>query len=244
MRLEANISLSPDGSLPNYKVELKNINSFRFLDKAITAEILRQEDLLGKGEKISQETRGYDEIKQTTFLQRVKEEANDYRYFPEPDLPPIRFNQDQISKIKDGIPELPKEKRQRFEKEFGLSKEFSDILVTDSLRAKYFEEAAKLNNNYKTIADLMINKKMDEKYPEPAGLIKRILEVADIEYSSNDEVVNAVKSVIMANEKAVKDYKNGNGNVVGYLIGMVQKQLKGKGQPQTIREKLLEWVQK
>lgn len=244
MRLEANISLSPDGSLPNYKVELKNINSFRFLEKAVKAEIIRQEKLISKGEKIPQETRGYDEIKQTTYLQRVKEEANDYRYFPEPDLPPISFRQDQIDNIKNNIPELPKEKRARFESEFGLSKDFADILVSDRTRAEYFEEAVKLNNNYKVIADLMINKKQDAEYPEPAGLIKHILEMSSVAYSSNDEVENAVKSAIMANEKAVSDYKAGNGNVVGFLMGMVQKQLQGKGNPQIVREKLLEKLQK
>ena len=244
MRLEANISLSPDGTLPNYKVELKNINSFRFLDKAIKAEIIRQEKLISKGEKIPQETRGYDEVKQTTYLQRVKEEANDYRYFPEPDLPPINFTEDQISNIKDNIPELPDEKRSRFEKEFGLSKDFTDILISDINRADYFETAAKLNNNYKVIADLMINKKMDAEYPEPAGLVKHILEISNVEYSSEDEVENAVKSAIMTNEKAVSDYKAGNGNVVGYLIGMVQKELHGKGNPQVVREKLLEILQK
>lgn len=244
MRLEANISLSPDESLPNYKVELKNINSFRFLEKAIKAEIIRQEKLLSAGETIPQETRGYDEIKQTTYLQRVKEEANDYRYFPEPDLPPISFTEDQVSNIKDQTPELPKEKRVRFEREFGLSKDFADILVSDRSRAEYFEKAAKLNNNYKVIADLMINKKQDVEYPEPAGLIKHVLEISNVEYSSNDDVENAVKSAIMANEKAVSDYKAGNGNVVGFLIGMVQKQLHGKGNPQIVREKLLEILQK
>jgi aspartyl-tRNA(Asn)/glutamyl-tRNA(Gln) amidotransferase subunit B len=244
MRLEANISLSPDGTLPSYKVELKNINSFRFLEKAIKAEIIRQEKLLSAGEKIAQETRGYDEIKQTTYLQRVKEEANDYRYFPEPDLPPISFTEDQISNIKNNIPELPKEKRMRFEKEFGLSSGFADILVSDKNRADYFEAATKLNNSYKVIADLMINKKLDVEYPEPAGLIKHVLEISNVEYSSNDDVENAVKSVIIANEKAVTDYKSGNGNVVGYLIGMVQKKLQGKGNHQVVREKLLEKLQK
>jgi aspartyl-tRNA(Asn)/glutamyl-tRNA(Gln) amidotransferase subunit B len=244
MRLEANISLSPDGTLPNYKVELKNINSFRFLEKAVKAEIVRQKKLISEGEKISQETRGYDEVKQTTYLQRVKEEANDYRYFPEPDLPPISFTEDQVSNIKDQTPELPKEKRARFEKEFGLPKDFADILVSDKNRAQYFEVASKLNNNYKVIADLMINKKMDVQYPEPAGLIKHILEISNVEYSGNDDVENAVKSVLMENEKAVADYNSGNGNVVGYLIGMVQKKLQGKGNHQVVREKLLEKLQK
>ena len=247
MRLEANISLSPDGSLPDYKVELKNINSFRFLEKAIKAEIERQEKLLLAGEKIVQETRGYDEVKQSTFSQRIKEEANDYRYFPEPDLPPIRFTEHDIKILRDSILELPEQKRKRFAKEYGISKDFIDILVSDKAKAEYFESAVKLGQgaplSAKTIADIMVNKKLDVQYPEPAGLVKRILEISNVEYSSGEEVENAVKSVLMENEKAVKDYQNGNGNVVGFLIGMVQKKLHGKGNAQTVREKLLERVQ-
>jgi aspartyl-tRNA(Asn)/glutamyl-tRNA(Gln) amidotransferase subunit B len=253
MRLEANISLANSeeriaNRLPNYKVELKNINSFRFLDKAIKAEILRQEELLLKGEVISQETRGYDEIKQTTYLQRVKEEANDYRYFPEPDLPPIRFTQDQVENIRSQIPELPSQKREKIEKVYGLSKDFADILVSDQKRAKYFEEALRQAQGKpmvtaKMVADLMINKKLDKEFPEPAGLIRRILEISNVKYSSNEEVDNAVKSVIMTNEKAVNDYKAGNGNVIGFLMGMVQKELNGKGNAQTVREKLLKKLQ-
>lgn len=247
MRLEANISLSPDGSLPDYKVEIKNINSFRFLEKAINAELSRQEELLRKGEKISQETRGYDEVKQITYSQRLKEEANDYRYFPEPDLPPIRFSGEQIENVRSSLPELPNQKRDRFTKEYGISKDFIDILISDLPRAEYFEQSVKLDNRRnlpKTIADLMINKKLDEQFPEPAGLVKRILEISNVQYSSDDEVENAVKSVLMENEKAVKDYQNGNGNVLGFLIGMVQKKLQGKGNQETVREKLLDKLQK
>jgi aspartyl-tRNA(Asn)/glutamyl-tRNA(Gln) amidotransferase subunit B len=246
MRLEANISLSPDGALPNYKVELKNINSFRFLEKAIKAELIRQEGLLEKGEKIPQETRGYDEVKQVTFLQRVKEEANDYRYFPEPDLPPIRFTEDQIETLRAQLPELPKEVRERFISKYEISKDFAVILSSDKARAEYFEESVRLASlaqdnklSAKTIADLMVNKKLDTEFPEPAGLIKRILEISKVEYSSNDDVENAVKSVLIENGKAVADYKAGNGNVVGFLIGMVQKKLEGKGNAQVVREELL-----
>ena len=85
----------------------------------------------------------------------------------------------------------------------------------------------------------MVNKKLDHEYPEPAGLVKKIVELTKVVYSSNDDVENAVKSVLMENVKAVRDYQNGNGNVIGFLIGMVQKELKGKGNTQTVREKIV-----
>lgn len=248
MRLEANISLfADDGSpftLPSYKVELKNINSFKFLEKAINAEIKRQEDLLSNGKKVDNETRGYNEVKKNTYLQRSKEEVKDYRYFAEPDVPPLTISKSQISNIKSQIPELPMQKKERFEKQYGIAKNMIDVLVLEKSRADYFEIATKLSTDYKLIADLMVNKKLDMEYPEPAGLVKKIVELANVEYSSNDDVENAVKSVLMENVKAVTDYQNGNGNVIGFLIGMVQKKLQGKGNTQAVRDRLLENLQK
>jgi len=238
MRLEANVSLSPDGGLPDYKVELKNINSFRFLEKAVNAELKRQEEILTAGAKVENETRGYDEVKQTTYSQRSKEEAKDYRYFPEPDLPPLELNGEDIKKIGSNLPELPNQKRARFEKNYGLPTDFVEILISDKTRADYFEEVAKLNNNYKVIADLMVNKKMDSQFPEPAGLAKKILELSSVEYSSSSDTLVASIEVISENKKAVEDYKKGNTNVIGFLIGMVQKKLQGKGNVRVIREEL------
>lgn len=243
MRLEANISLSLDGELPDYKVELKNINSFRFLEKAINAEIQRQNELLQKGEKVAQETRGYDEVKQTTYSQRSKAGAHDYRYFPEADLPPMRFSDSEVKDIKSTLPELPNEKRTRFESEYKLPKDYIDILVSDTERADYFEEAVKVSKGTdlspKIIADLMVNKKLDSEFPEPAGFVKKVVELTKVEYASQEEVESAVNLVTMDNEKAVSDYKNGNGNVIGFLIGMVQKRLQGKGNIKIVSEVLM-----
>jgi len=248
MRLEANISLSPDGNLPNYKVELKNINSFRFLEKAIKAEIVRQEEILSEGGKVDNETRGYDEVKQTTYSQRGKEDAKDYRYFPEPDLPPMKFSKDEISKIKNEIPELPNEKRKKFETDYQLLPDFIEILVSDKNRADYFETAVKLGQgsslSAKMIADVMINKKLDLEYPEPAGLVKKILKITHVEYSGQGDTDFAISQVLEENQKAVADFKNGNGNVIGFLIGMVQKKLKGKGDGKKIMENLRKELEK
>lgn len=248
MRLEANVSLRKKGEteLPGYKVELKNINSFRFLEKAVKAEIERQEKLLSEGKKVDNETRGYDEIKQTTFLQRSKEEAKDYRYFPEPDVPPIRFSDDLVEKIQGDLPELPKDKRERFVRDYQIMPNFVDILVSDPKRADYFEEVVKLGSqtglSAKSIADLMVNKKMDSEFPEAAGLVRKIVEITEVKYSGDSEVESAVNSVLNEQPKAINDYKNGNANVVGFLIGMVQKKLSGKGDPKGVREELLKQI--
>lgn len=253
MRLEANVSLATEeqmekGTLPNYRVELKNINSFKFLEKAVTAELDRQKKAIEDGEKLIQETRGYDEVKGTTYSQRTKDEAQDYRYFPEADLPPIKLSNDEIEKLRSEVGELPSDKSTRFEKDYGISKDFAQILVSNIDRAIYFEEAVKLGKEFllsaKSIADLMINKKMDTNFPEPAGLVKKILEVTKVDYASLEETEKAVSEVVGEQEKAVTDYKNGKGEVVGFLIGMVQKKLLGKGNIDLVRQELLKQIQK
>jgi len=144
MRVEANISVRKNESDPlGTKVEVKNINSFKAVEAAINYELSRQEELLEKGERVIQETRGWDDIKQKTVSQRSKEEAHDYRYFPEPDLPPLVISKSGINleELKDAIPELPSPKRERFMKEYALSFEQADILVASRAAAEYFEEA-------------------------------------------------------------------------------------------------------
>lgn len=244
MRLEANVSMHQEGTpLASYKVELKNINSFRFLEKAIESELQRQEELLSAGQKIIQETRGYDEVTQKTFSQRTKEEAQDYRYFPEPDIPPLRFSEDEIEKLRNSLPELPPQKRKRFKEKYGLQDAYLEILIQDGNRSAYFEEAAKLGEpaglSAKTVADLMLNKALDSQFPEPAGLIKKIVELTRKEYAPVGEVSKAIKEIISENKKAVEDYQKGKTQVLGYLIGLAQGKLKGKGDPRLIQEELL-----
>lgn len=245
MRLEANISLSTDGSLPNYKVEIKNINSFKFLEKALTAEIERQSIALDQGEKLIQETRGYDENTKTTFSQRTKADSHDYRYFPEADLPPVTIIDQEVEDLRKELGELPEAKRQRLITQYQLPKEYSEILVNEKDRANYFEEAAKLAPDLsKVIINVMINKNLDREFPEPAGLVKKIKEITSVEFSKPEEVESAIKDVISNNPEIVTSYKNGKGQVIGFLIGQVQKILAGKGDPKMINSKLLEELQK
>lgn len=142
MRCEANISLYKKGEdkLSGTKVEVKNINSFKFVEKAINYEIERQEEVLKKGGKVIQETRGWDNNRGATASQRVKESAHDYRYFPEPDIPPFDFSEDYIKNIKSKLPELPDQKLNRFKKEYELSESNAEILTSQKELADYFEE--------------------------------------------------------------------------------------------------------
>jgi len=155
MRCEANISLQEKGKweykgeckiIPigsyelNPKVEVKNINSFKALEKAINYEIKRQELALEEGEELIQETRGWNEDKGETVSQRKKETSADYRYFPEPDIPPIKTTREQIEKIRKEIMELPWERKKRFMEQFDMNKDSAEILVSDKALANYTEQ--------------------------------------------------------------------------------------------------------
>ena len=116
------------------------MNSFKVVEKAVDFEIKRQEKVLESGEKVVQETRGWHDDKEITFSQREKEESHDYRYFPEPDLPPMHFDNDYIDNIKSKIPELPEQKRQRFSEEYGLDEAPIEFFVNDKSLSEYFEQ--------------------------------------------------------------------------------------------------------
>ena len=146
MRVELNLSLAEEGLKKlGTKVEVKNLNSFNIVGRAAAYEIKRQSELLDNGEKVIQETRGWDENGQKTFSQRLKEEAHDYRYFPEPDIPPIVINNKQSAinteKLRSLIPELPQQKRKRFIEEYGINTNLAEIFVKDMDIANYYEEA-------------------------------------------------------------------------------------------------------
>ena len=140
MRIEGNISLRPMGTERfGTKVEVKNLNSFRSLERAMEYEIERQTDALERGEALVQETRGWDEANGRTISQRSKEEANDYRYFPEPDLPPLRPSVDWVAALRASLPELPAARRVRYAEELGLSPYDAGVLTGDVALAAYFD---------------------------------------------------------------------------------------------------------
>ena len=140
-RCDANVSLRPIGQEKfGTRTETKNLNSFRFVQQAITYEIARQTEDLLDGKRIVQETRLWDSIKKNTYSMRSKEEAHDYRYFPDPDLPVVRISSDFVEQIRSQLPELPDAKKQRFMESFGLSTYDAEVLVADKQVAEYFEE--------------------------------------------------------------------------------------------------------
>jgi aspartyl-tRNA(Asn)/glutamyl-tRNA(Gln) amidotransferase subunit B len=257
MRLEPNISLREisnlksqiaNQKLPKYKVEVKNINSFRFVEKAINFEIKRQEEILEKGQTPVQETRGWNEMKNQTVSQRLKEEANDYRYFPEPDIPPIRHTKEQISTLLAQMPELPDAKYSRFLREFSLSNYDAEILTREKSLADYFEEAVRVGKDHhitpKQIANWIINKKPNVDETLPATLVKQITQSAQVSAVDKKELEKVVADVLKNNQKAVGDYKSGKETAIMFLVGQVMRQFKSKIDAKTVMSILSKRLEK
>lgn len=255
MRLEPNISVRTcdvqrtshvQDELPSYKVEVKNINSFRFVRKAIEYEISRQRQMLEKGETPTQQTMGWNELKSITILQRDKEEANDYRYFPEPDIPPMSFTKKEIEEIKSQIPELPDEKTKRFLKEYELSDYNAQMLIESKELAQYFEEAVKISKNLPPaqIANWIINKKIDIKAVSPKELIKTITKSKQVFEIKNEDLELIINEVLKENPKAIEDYKKGKTMVIGFLLGKVVNKTNPLVDKNLVQTKLIEIVDK
>ena len=255
MRLEPNISVRTcdvqrtshvQDELPSYKVEVKNINSFRFVRKAIEYEISRQRQMLEKGETPTQQTMGWNELKSITILQRDKEEANDYRYFPEPDIPPMSFTKKEIEEIKSQIPELPDEKTKRFLKEYELSDYNAQMLIESKELAQYFEEAVKISKNLPPaqIANWIINKKIDIKAVSPKELIKTITKSKQVFEIKNEDLESVINEVLKENPKAIEDYKKGKTMVIGFLLGKVVNKTNPLVDKNLVQTKLIEIVDK
>lgn len=250
MRLEPNISLREmnqeseikNYELPKYKVEVKNINSFKFVEKAIEYEIKRQSELLDKGETPAQETRGWNEAKQKTISQRSKEEAHDYRYFPEPDIPPFRWSSHDISTLKEHLPELPEAKRLRFESDYSLSSYDSEILTREKDIAGYFEQTVDIGKKEsitaKQIANTIINKKINIHNVSPSSLVQQIKSTAQTATIDENELEQIIQKVFSENKKAVEDFKNGKETVIMFLVGMVMRSSKEKLNAQMVKEVL------
>ena len=247
MRLEANISLrrKSEKNLPKYKVEVKNINSFRFLEQAINFELDRQAKLLDKGEQPKQETRGWDSIKNQTVAHRGKEEAADYRYFPDPDIPPIHLTRKFIQNIQDALPELPETIGQRWQKEYSLHpKQVAILLEFDESKElawldQVFAQLSKHSLPVSQFVNDFINKKL--KLPSKnsvAQTIQAFKNLHQAETIDTRELATVIKQVLDENQDAVKKYQAGEQPVFGFFMGQVMRRLGKKVDPQAIRQAL------
>ncbi len=234
MRLEPSISLTTDYKLPlpNYRVELKNINSFRFARKALEYEVKRQTEILARGDIPSQQTRGWNEAKNETVAQRDKEEANDYRYFPEPDIPPLRITKDQVTKIRSELPELPTAKIARFVEEYALRNDIAVNLTETTERADAFETLVRRARKLKTpelivpsgptiIANYLINRRIVIANLNPDECLQQIS--LSFAKRANDEgpIIQEIKKILAGNTEMVAKYQAGQKGVIGFLMSQL-----------------------
>jgi aspartyl-tRNA(Asn)/glutamyl-tRNA(Gln) amidotransferase subunit B len=253
MRLEANISLKKESDapdyLPNYKVECKNINSFRFMEMAINYEMKRQAELLDQGQIPAQETRGFNAEIGKTFSQRAKEEAQDYRYFPDPDLPPLEFTTADIDKIRKTLPELPEQYATRLSHEYQLDLDLALRLVKTKKRAKFFEEililAKKENIDGKKIANALLNKKIDFQFSDnPQKIIEKYQQSNKVEELDPMLIKKSIEEVLQENADAIKKYQSGKTEVLGFLIGQSMKKIAKKVDVNLVKKVLLDQLKK
>ncbi|MBU0650108.1 Asp-tRNA(Asn)/Glu-tRNA(Gln) amidotransferase subunit GatB [Patescibacteria group bacterium] len=229
LRLEANVSLrTPDmaqkGELSPYKVEIKNINSFRFMEKAVLYEIKRQSDLLAAGQTPRQENRGWNESKGITVSQREKEEAHDYRYFPDPDLPPMCFDDNYLADLKASLPELPEQIKQRLIQNYQLNPDSADFLTSGAELAlvSKFEAVAKKTGHPQLVANLLINKKAARELPEEE-LVTLAQQTGTPPTASTEAHADLITQVLTENPAAVQNYLAGKQGALEFLVGQVMK---------------------
>ncbi|HYO62648.1 MAG TPA: Asp-tRNA(Asn)/Glu-tRNA(Gln) amidotransferase subunit GatB [Pyrinomonadaceae bacterium] len=201
LRCEANVSVRRAGEGFGTKVELKNLNSVRFMQKAIEFEIERQIELIESGGKVTQETRLWDERAQATRVMRSKEEAHDYRYFPEPDLPPLEVSAEFVERVRGEMPELPESRRGRFVEEFGLPFNDAAQLTSERTLADYYERAARASGNPRAAANWIrsellreleaAGRRADESpvAPEELGALVRLIDSGQISGKQGKDVL-------------------------------------------------------
>ncbi len=239
MRLEANVSVRQKGQkdLPNYRVELKNINSFKFIGDAIDYEVERQIRLLEKGEKITLQTRGYNENKKETFLQRVKEEANDYRYFPEPDLPALLTKKADVDRISASLPKLPEQKIQELAL-LGVPPISGATLVRQGMDVIFNDLAPKaqeIDIDARATANFIINKINEVRGKTIEELITDMKAIKSGQIADKSQLDKLAKEAIGQNPQSVSAYKAGKTNAIQVLIGSVMKKTRGMADAKKVK---------
>lgn len=280
MRCDANVSVRLVGAKEfGTKVEVKNMNSIRNVQKAIEFEIDRQIEMVEKGESISEETRSFDALKNRTISMRSKEAANDYRFFPEPDLQPITVKEDTISAIKSEMPALPRDLFLKYTTELKLS-EYDAYNLTDSKDiALFYEDLISKTNNYKAAANWVMGDVKSylnstgqeiEKFPISTDNLAALIALIDegkvsstlasqklfpemlkdlgktplaiaeelnlIQDSNEDSILGFINEVIKQHPDEIERYKNGEKQLVGFLMGQVMRASKGKADPKAANQ--------
>ena len=283
MRCDANISIMPKGSKEfGTRAEIKNVNSFAALQRAIEYEIERQIEIVEEGGHVVQETRLWDDNARETRSMRGKEDAHDYRYFPEPDLMPLEISREWVEKIKSEMPELPSQKRARYQ-EIGLSEYDASVIVEQMGLALFFDKVLELGANPKTAVNFIMGeiaaflkedhieitdtKLTPENLTELIALIEKgtisnnigkqiiiemlkdgtkasvIVEKKGLSQISDEGAIKElVQKVVDAHPNEVEAYKNGKTNLLGFFVGQIMKETKGRANPKTVNRLLREII--
>ncbi len=285
LRCDANISIRPVGSETfGTKVELKNMNSFKHVQKALEYEIRRQTALYLDGKDIVQETRLFDVAKGVTLPMRGKEEAHDYRYFPDPDLVPVEIDTSWIEAVRNELPELPDAKKKRFIEEYGLPPYDAEVITASRLLAEFFEACVKAFPKPKMVSNWVMTevlrelnregKEINETKLAPELLAellrlvdenvisttaakqifpevyasgrspKEIVEEKGLKQESDEQALLEIcEKIVAAHPKEAEKYRSGKKGVIGFFVGQVMRETKGKANPKIVNQiltKLLE----
>jgi len=282
MRADINLSVRPNEHAPlGTRTEMKNMNSFKAIHRAILSETKRQVKLIESGGRVTQETRRWDDEKGESAGMRSKENAQDYRYFPEPDLLPIEIDGEWLARIKAAMPELAQTKRDRFINEMGIPEYDASVLTSAKKLSNLFEETCEKCGHPKEVSNIIIGEIMrllndtgtsvDDIDIDSAKLASLITIIQDGAINRNagksvlkelflhniepqeyvkehglamiqdDSLIESIiDKVLESNQKSVDDYKNGTEKAFGFLVGQTMKELRGKGNPQTVNSILKE----
>ncbi len=282
MRCEANVSVRRAGEARfGTKVEVKNLNSFRAVRLALEYEVARHISTLDQGGSVEQVTMGWDDLRGRTVVQRTKESSADYRYFPEPDLPPLRIARAEVEALRAALPELPDAKAERFGRQFGLDGKEIEVLVADRLVAEYYENTTRfagqvpprtifswvsgelfrlMNASGLGIGDVRVSpqclaelillvengrvnlnsakRALDSMFQTGRSASEVVQELGLSQVSDEDELAAVVAGIVERYPEEVAKFREGKTQVVGWLMGQIMRETKGKANPNVVRELL------
>ncbi|MEG2348226.1 MAG: Asp-tRNA(Asn)/Glu-tRNA(Gln) amidotransferase subunit GatB [Clostridia bacterium] len=281
LRCDVNLSVRKKGAIKfGTRTETKNLNSFKSITKSIEFETKRQIEELENGGEIHQETRRFDDAKGIGYAMRTKEDAHDYRYFPEPDLAPIILSDEYVENLKQNLPEMPHLRKQRYMNEYELPEYDAEQLTNSKQVAEYFEKTVKISGNAKAVSNWimsdfskMLNEKeisINDSKVSPENLAQLLIltqngtissaiakkvfidmfetgkmakEIVEekglVQMSDEGAMEEIVQKILDANTQSISDYKAGKDKAIGFLVGQIMKETKGKANPQFINKLLL-----